>query len=175
MGGKSTVYEAYLYSGDDNALNNTIDIYYPFLDDAIVDKTYFSGTYRHTGTYADEIKTDYGLTTSYPYYRNIEYYIDITYLSGSVLASDNIQFIYEAANQGLLSDIQITQFESKSSRWSSWKTTTVNNNSITSSILNLLLESIKSPIESSINEIINKPQKKDASTSYGYQVRCVKE
>ena len=175
MGGKSTVYEAYLYSGDDNALNNTIDIYYPFLDDAIVDKTYFSGTYRHTGTYADEIKTDYGLTTSYPYYRNIEYYIDITYLSGSVLASDNIQFIYEAANQGLLSDIQITQFESKSSRWSSWKTTTVNNNSITSSILNLLLESIKSPIESSINEIINKTQKKDASTSYGYQVRCVKE
>ena len=175
MGGKSTVYEAYLYSGDDNALNNTIDIYYPFLDDAIVDKTYFSGKYHHTGTYADEIKTDYGLTTSYPYYRNIEYYIDITYLSGSVLASDNIQFIYEAANQGLLSDIQITQFESKSSRWSSWKTTTVNNNSITSSILNLLLESIKSPIESSINEIINKTQKKDASTSYGYQVRCVKE
>ena len=175
MGSKSTLYEAYLYSGDDNALNNTVDIYYPFLDDAIVDKTYFSGTYRHTGTYADEIKTDYGLTTSYPYYRNIEYYIDITYLSGSVLASDNIQFIYEAANQGLLSDTQITQFESKSSRWSSWKTTTVNNNSITSSILNLLLESIKSPIESSINEIINKTQKKDASTSYGYQVRCVKE
>ena len=172
MGGKSTVYEAYLYSGDDNALNNTIDIYYPFLDDAIVDKTYFSGTFTHRDTYSETINT---AVVKYPQYRNIKYYIDITYLSGSILASDNIQFIYEAADQGLLSDIQITYYEYKATAISKWREMTVSNNSISNTVLQLLLSSIKPEIESSISDILNVTKKKNASTSYGYQVRCVKE
>lgn len=175
MGSKSTLYEAYLYSGDDNALNNTVDIYYPFLDDDIVDKTYFTNTFRHSGTYSETISTE-SLLSSYPQYRNINYYIDITYLSGSILASDNIQFVYEAADQGLLSDIQITQYESKATRWSNWKTNKVNNNNaISNAIMQLLLNNIKPTIESSISNILNVTKKENASASYGYQVRCVKE
>lgn len=170
-GSISTIYEAYLYSGDDNALNTTVDIYYPFLDDDIVDKTYFSSTFRHSGTYSETISTQY---ITYPQYRNIKYYVDITYLSGSVLASDNIQFVYEAADQGLLSDIQITQYESKISRRSNWKTTTVSSG-ISNTIMQLLLSTIKPTIESSISNILNVTKKENANTSYGYQVRCVKE
>ena len=171
-GSISTIYEAYLYSGDDNALNTTVDIYYPFLDDDIVDKTYFSGPYTHRDTYSETINT---AVVKYPQYRNIKYYIDIIYLSGSILASDNIQFIYEAADQGLLSDIQITYYEYKATAISKWREVTVSNNSISNTVLQLLLSSIKPEIESSISDILNVTKKENASTSYCYQVRCVKE
>lgn len=172
IGRKSTLYEAYLYYGDDNALNNNDDIYYPFLDDNIVDKTYFSGTFTHRDTYSETINT---AVIKYPQYRNIKYYIDITYLSGSILASDNIQFIYEAADQGLLSDIQITYYEYKATALSKWREMTVSNNSISNTVLQLLLSGIKPEIESSISDILNVTKKENASTSHCYQVRCVKE
>ena len=136
------------------------------MDNNLKVKNYYTEPFTHSDTYEDEIQY---LGTKY---RNLQYSMPITYSAGGLLGTDKT-LIYEAVDQGILSDMEIITCERQTYKLFQgyvWEPYTP-----TGTIGNALVDGVKRQIESSISDVMNKITIIDPNASYGYQVRCVKE
>ena len=163
-----TNYIYYPYSGYISSSGQTINAY--------------GEPYTYNGYHADEMQFSLGLGYKI---KEIYYKITIDKEAGVLISSDGNAFVYEAMNEGLLPDLQITggkycygyeinlPFVGTIVRWSEWDDIDVN----ASGVQTLLLQA-RSELENT--ETVKNLLKPSMSfgtinNANGYQVRCVNE
>ena len=183
IGSKSTIYDAYLYSGDDNALNSNVDIYFPYSSYLIETSTAGSFTKfspsTETVTGVDKTEREYSFLGTGLAFRDVYYSLPIKKAIGLFNTADG-RIIYDGVDDGILSDLSITKFQYRTKTWfgyGSWKD---GNPNISIAGINLtdFLQSLKRDIEATdeLQKLTKASLRKESiDYSQGYQVRCVKE
>lgn len=183
IGSKSTIYDAYLYSGDDNALNSNVDIYFPYSSYLIETSTAGSFTKfspsTETVSGVDKTEREYSILGTGLAFRDVYYSLPIKKAIGLFNTADG-RIIYDGVDDGILSDLSITKFQYRTKTWfgyGSWKDGNPNI-SIAGIKLTDFLQSLKRDIEATdeLQKLTKASLRKESiDYSQGYQVRCVKE
>ena len=174
MGSESALYDAYLYSGDDNALNSTVDIYYPYSEYLVdEDGALHESEIDQLSEYKYTRQTDvWAITTTYNL--RIKYREKYSTTRGVLWATDYAIEYYTQHNQ--IADDKKLEYKKTNQDWS--KATSVDLESVKdiwligdalNSAANALIETI------AISDISDLNNQKPTGNYYAAQVRCVKE
>lgn len=174
MGSKSTVYNAYLYSGDDNALNGNEDIYYPYSEYLVdVGGTLHESEKNQLSDYKYTKQTDvWAVTTTYNL--RIRYREKYSIIRGVLWATDYAIDYYTRHNQ--IADEKILEYKKKNQDWN--KATSVNLEAVKDIWLigDALNDAANSLIEGiSVSDVSALNNTEPKENYYAAQVRCVTE
>lgn len=174
-GGKeSSIYEAYLYSGDDNALNSTVDIYYPY-SEYIVDEggTLHESEKDHLSDYKYTSETDiWALVATYNL--RIRYREKYSRIRGVLWATDYAIDYYTQHNQ--IADEKILEYKTSRQDWNRASSVNIENIKNLGTIGKYLNEAANTLIEQiAISDVSELNNTKPIEHYYAAQVRCVSE
>lgn len=153
--------------------NQLDDIYLPYSGYVNADKThisYITAPYTYPGKHEAE-ESILGIAKV----KNVEYTFPMQYSTGVVLCTDKM-FIYEAVDEGLISDLNVSSLQLwvGIGSWGSWQTVSTSNSTvkkIIGDLVDLLISNVKNEIADQMVLVRNE----NIQSTNGYQVRCVRE
>lgn len=161
------------YWNNNTATNQLDDIYFPYsgyIDSSKKLISSFTSSYTYNGFHEEE-ESILGIARI----RNVKYTFPMTYSSGVLLGTD-MMFVYEAVDEGLIGDIDVTSLELfvGIGSWGSWTTVSATNSTV-KRILSVLIDLLAANVKDEIQDKMVLVGPDNINSSYGYQVRCVRE